>query len=149
MIDSARVLSMHIAQYRRLYGHIEGTERLRLSADSSLTSRPHPSSGQGLKYCVDQALQIFGVVIDDAGELSGMVRVVVVKPLLDEIVVTGEDDGLGLPVAALNRVAMCHQMLQHLVHGVAHVCAALNAPVSITQKQGYAAPVLGQTWYVC
>ena len=52
---------------------------------------------------VDQALGIFGLEGDDAGEVAGKRRVVDVEPFLDELgmgLVLGEDDGLAQPVIA-------------------------------------------------
>ncbi len=71
---------------------------------------------------VEQALRIRGVVIDDAGEVPRVPRVVVVEPLLDErrvLVVAREDDRLGQAVPTVDLVAVLHQMPQHLVDGVA------------------------------
>ena len=70
---------------------------------------------------VEQALRIRGVVIDDAGEVPGVLRVVVVEPLFDErrmLVIAREDDRLGQSVATVDRVAVLHEMLQHLVDRV-------------------------------
>ena len=71
---------------------------------------------------VDQALRIFGSVVDDAGEVPLSARVVMIETLLDEfgmLVIAGEDDGLGEPVAPLRLVAVLHQVLQDFVHRVA------------------------------
>ena len=70
---------------------------------------------------VEQALRIRGVVIDDAGEVPGVPRVVVVEPLFDErrmLVIAREDDRLGQSVATVDGVAVLHEMLQHLVDRV-------------------------------
>ena len=71
---------------------------------------------------VEQALGIRSVVIDDAGEVPGVLRVVVVEPFFDErrmLVIAREDDRLGQPVATVDLVAVLHEMLQHLVDRVA------------------------------
>lgn len=70
---------------------------------------------------VDEALGIFGVVVDDAGKVAGMVRVVVVEARFDElgvVVVARKDNGLGQAVAAIHRVAVLHEVLQDFVDGV-------------------------------
>ena len=75
----------------------------------------------GLGEVVDQALGVLRLVVDDAGEVPGVLRVVVVEALLDErrvAVVPREHDRLGEPVPALDRVAVRHDVLEHLVDGV-------------------------------
>ena len=61
-------------------------------------------------------------MIDDAGEVPRVPRVVVVEPRFDErrmLVIAREDDRLGQSVATVDGVAVLHEMLQHLVDGVA------------------------------
>ena len=70
---------------------------------------------------VDQALRVLGLEGDDARELALVVRVVGVEPLGDElgvVLVLGEQDRLAEPVAAGDRQAPRHQVLQDLVHRV-------------------------------
>ena len=58
---------------------------------------------------------------DDAGEVAGVLGVVDVEALRDELgvlLVLGEDDGLAEPVAAGDLVAVRHQRGEDLVDGV-------------------------------
>jgi hypothetical protein len=74
-----------------------------------------------LREVVEQALRVLGVVVDDACEVTLVVWVVVIEPLLDELrmlVVAGEEDGLGEPVAPFDLVPVFHDVLEHLVDGV-------------------------------
>ena len=61
-------------------------------------------------------------MIDDAGEVPGVPRVVAVEARFDErrmLVIAREDDRLGKSVATVDGAAVLHEMLQHLVDGVA------------------------------
>ena len=70
---------------------------------------------------VDQALRVFDLEGDGAGEGSLEVRVIDVEALGDEVgmvLVLGKDDGLPQAVAAGHLEAARHQVGEHLVDGV-------------------------------
>ena len=67
------------------------------------------------------AVRVRVVVVDHSSKVARVVGVVVIEAFLDElgmVVIAGKDDGLGQAVAAIDFVAVLHQVLQHLVHGV-------------------------------
>ena len=70
---------------------------------------------------VEDALWVFCVVVDDACEVSCVMRVVEIETLLDEyrvVVIAGEDDGLAESVASFDLEAFFHQVLEHFVYRV-------------------------------
>ena len=70
---------------------------------------------------VEDVLRVRLVVVDHAREAALEVGIILIEALLNEqrvLVVLGEHDGLGKPVAAVHFLTARHQVLQNLVHGI-------------------------------